>query len=188
LRAVTGLRDLELTGDFGDAAQNVDELLDVAMALEILARLAIKQAGDLRLLSSGPDAGLEELALPAVQPGSSAVPGKVNPVIPEFVIQCAMQAIGATTACGLAAEHGELDLNVWEGVLYYNLFVATTLMGSAMRVFVGKCLSGIDVVESRNREHAVVPTALSAKLAMDVSYSSAAAKVRAGKMRSQRRW
>ncbi len=91
----------------------------------ILKRIAIKISkvcNDLRLLSSGPRAGLNEINLPPMQPGSSIMPGKVNPVIPEVVNQVAFEVIGADTTISIASEHGQLQLNVFEPLIAYKLF------------------------------------------------------------------
>ncbi len=173
LRRVFDCDGIQLTSDFTDAAQNSDDLLDLAHALDTLARVLIKQAQDLRLLGSGPEAGLGEVILPALQPGSSAIPGKINPVIPEFVIQCAMQTIASVTACGLAVQQAELDLNVWEGVLVYNLSIGLGLMRSAVDGFTDRCLSGLQIDEALNRKHSCVTTPKVAMLAQAISHHAA---------------
>jgi aspartate ammonia-lyase len=170
LRTVTAVPQLILTESFADAAQNVDDVYDLACAVDILARILIKQAQDLRLLASGPDAGLGELVLPTSLAGSSAMPGKVNPVIPEFAIQCAMQVIGNSTVCGLATQQGELDLNVWEGVLVYNLYTSICLLTSALGAYHSRCLSGIRVVRPTNYLHSQVPAAKIARRVQQSSY------------------
>lgn len=154
LRRLTGRDDLRSTSNFADAAQNADELLELAHALEALARVLLKQSQDLRILASGPEGGLGEIALPALQPGSSAIPGKVNPVIPEFVAQCAMQTIAASTACGIATDQAELDLNVWEGVYAHNLSTTLSLLLAAIEAWNSRCLAGLEVDEALNRERA----------------------------------
>ena len=137
-----------------DAAQNPDGMVAVSSGLELLARTLIKIAKDLRLLSSGPEAGLGEILLPAVQPGSSIMPGKVNPVIPEFAIQCCFQAIGNHAACSGALDHGELDLNIWESVLLFNVLDSMRLLANAARTLAERCLEGITVVSESNRRNA----------------------------------
>ncbi|MCS6833357.1 MAG: lyase family protein, partial [Flammeovirgaceae bacterium] len=97
----------------------------------------------LRLLSSGPRAGLHEINLPKLQPGSSIMPGKVNPVIPEVVNQVAFQVIGADVTIAMAAEAGQLQLNVMEPVIAYNLFLSFNMMIRACRKLVDKCVRGI---------------------------------------------
>ncbi len=179
IRSVSKIRSLTLSANYADAAQNADDLLRFAHELDVLARILIKQSNDLRFLSSGPDGGIGEIVLPTVQAGSSAMPGKVNPVIPEFVIQCGIEAIAASTACGLATDNAELDLNVWEGVYVYNLINSVVLLESAVSVFVSRCLAGLQVVEETNRAHAESLAAQVAAMAQNSSYQEALAHHRA---------
>ena len=160
LRELIGLDSIRLTPDFADAAQHTDGMLDVAHAADTFARLLMKQCQDLRILGSGPDGGFGEIVIPAVQPGSSAIPGKVNPVIPEFVMQCCMQTMAATSACAMATERGELDLNVWEGVVVYNLSLAFALMRHAVQALSERCWREVSIPEALNSDRARVPTAL----------------------------
>jgi aspartate ammonia-lyase len=118
----------------------------------VLKRNAIKLSkvcNDLRLLSSGPRAGLQEINLPPMQPGSSIMPGKVNPVIPEMVNQVAYQIIGNDITVTMAAEAGQLQLNVMEPVIAFNVLQSLQLQIRAIRTLAEKCISGI----SANREH-----------------------------------
>ena len=164
---------LRRTSHFADAAQNSDDLLAYGHALDGLCRTLIKQSADLRLLASGPEGGFMEVSLPARQPGSSAMPGKVNPVVPEFVMQSCFSAIGSVSACGLAAEHAELDLNVWEGTFLHGLLGASELLAAAMRCFGDYCLSGIGVNEAESRKKADNRTARATAYARRFSYSAA---------------
>jgi aspartate ammonia-lyase len=112
----------------------------------VLKRTAIKLSkicNDLRLLSSGPRAGLNEINLPKLQPGSSIMPGKVNPVIPEVVNQVAFQVIGADTTISMASEAGQLQLNVMEPVIAFNLFQSIKTLGKACSALATKCVAGI---------------------------------------------
>ncbi len=121
----------------------------------LLKRTAIKLSkisNDLRLLSSGPRAGIGEIILPAVQKGSSIMPGKVNPVIPEVVNQAAYQVIGNDLTVTMAAEAGQLQLNAMEPVVIYNILNSIRLMTNAMNTFTERCVSGIQVNEGRCRE------------------------------------
>lgn len=152
LRKVTGL-PLRQAKDLFDAAQNVDDLASVGTQLGLLARGLIKICQDFRLLSSGPEGGLGEITLPAMQPGSSAMPGKINPVMPEFLIHACFQAMGAQTVCEAAVAHGELDLNVWESALVFNLLDAFALMATAVAAFDAKCVAGFRVNEKVNEAH-----------------------------------
>ena len=153
LRKVTGLSRLRRAADLFDAAQNADDLAAVGTQLGLLARGLVKIAQDFRLLSSGPEGGLGEIRLPAVQPGSSIMPGKVNPVIPEFLIQACFQAMGAQAVCEAALAHGELDLNVWESALVFNLLDAMDVMAAAVGAFGEKCVAGFTVDEAANAAH-----------------------------------
>src|SRR6202023_4330449 len=104
-----------------DAAQNIDDVAAVSAQLGILAEVLIKVAQDLRLLSSGPEGGFGEITLPAVQEGSSFFPGKINPVIPETMLQCCFQVLGCERVARVALERGELNLNVFEGAVAINV-------------------------------------------------------------------
>ena len=141
LRVVSGDPAYRSAPNLFDAAQNPDGLVAVSSGLDLLARVLIKAAKDLRLLSSGPEAGLGEIRLPAVQPGSSIMPGKVNPVIPEFVIQCCFQVLGNHAACAGVLDHGELDLNVWESVLLFNVLDSMRLLANAAHTL-GRAMPG----------------------------------------------
>ena len=114
----------------------------------ILKRVAIKLSkicNDLRLLSSGPRAGLGEINLPPMQPGSSIMPGKVNPVIPEAVNQTAYQVIGNDLVVAMAAEAGQLQLNAFEPVIVYNLMSSLRMLSKAIIMLTERCIGGITV-------------------------------------------
>lgn len=116
----------------------------------VLKRIAVKISkicNDLRLLSSGPRTGLHELNLPTVQPGSSIMPGKINPVIPEVVNQVAFEVIGNDMTVTFAAESGQLQLNVFEPVICFNILESTRIMTRAMRTLTEQCIRGITVNE-----------------------------------------
>ena len=154
LREVSGDPAYRLAPNLFDAAQNPDGMVAVSSGLDLLARTLIKIAKDLRLLGSGPEAGLGEIRLPAVQPGSSIMPGKVNPVIPEFAIQCCFQVIGNHAACAGALDHGELDLNIWESVLLFNVLDSMGLLANAADTLAERCLKDVTVAPERNRRNA----------------------------------
>jgi aspartate ammonia-lyase len=156
-----------------DAAQNSDDLVAYGQALDGLCRTLIKQAADLRLLSSGPECGFMEIALPPRQPGSSAMPGKVNPVIPEFLMQCCFSVIGYISSCGLAAEHAELDLNVWEGIFLQSMCSSTDLLVPALNAFADYCLRDLTVNRENAARRANNRTSKIAEHAKRVSYSDA---------------
>ncbi len=116
----------------------------------VLKRVAVKLSkvcNDLRLLSSGPRAGLNEINLPKMQPGSSIMPGKVNPVIPEVVNQVCYAVIGNDVTVSFASEGGQLQLNVFEPVIAYGLFNSISMMRNAMLTLASKCVDGITANE-----------------------------------------
>ncbi len=118
----------------------------------VLKRIAVKLSkicNDLRLLGSGPRAGIGEIILPAVQAGSSIMPGKVNPVIPEVVNQTAYQVIGNDLTVTLAAEAGQLQLNVMEPVVIFNILQSIRMLEAAMTVLTQRCVTGIVADETR---------------------------------------
>src|SRR4029450_5578945 len=118
-------------------------------------RLAVevgKIASDLRLLSMGPRAGLAEITLPPVQPGSSIMPGKVNPSIPEMLNQVCFQVIGCDATIAIACEAGQLELNVMMPVIAWNGIHASTILREALKVFRLRCVDGIAADEERARE------------------------------------
>lgn len=135
-----------------DASMNMDDIAAVSAELQLLSGLLIKLAKDLRLLSSGPEAGFGELRLPAVQAGSSFFPGKVNPVVPETLIQCCFQVIGLDRSVQASLEHGELNLNVWEGLAGFNVLDSLHMLRRAVALFTDKCVAGIEVNEARCEE------------------------------------
>ncbi len=118
----------------------------------LLAEVLIKIAQDLRLLASGPRGGLGEILLPVVQEGSSFYPGKINPVIPETMLQCCFQVLGRERATQFAMERGELNLNVFEGGAAVNIFDAMDMMRHSVETFVERCLKGIVANKKRCRE------------------------------------
>lgn len=126
-----------------DATQNTDVLAAFSGALKILAMNLSKIANDLRLMASGPRNGFNEINLPARQPGSSIMPGKVNPVIPEVVNQVAFQVIGNDHTIALAVEAGQLELNVMEPVIAFNLIQSLEILHNVIKVFNERCITGI---------------------------------------------
>ncbi|MDF0498658.1 aspartate ammonia-lyase [Bradyrhizobium yuanmingense] len=132
-----------------------------------------KISNDLRLLSSGPRGGLCEINLPAVQPGSSIMPGKVNPVIPEVVNQVAFQVIGADLTITLAAEAGQLQLNVMEPVIAYSMLQSISLLTNAARLLREKCIVGITANMERCRQHLEASTAVVTALTPLIRYERA---------------
>ncbi|MQL51347.1 aspartate ammonia-lyase [Desulfofundulus thermobenzoicus] len=132
-----------------DGTQNTDVLAAFSGSLRVLALTLSKMANDIRLMSSGPRAGLNEINLPPMQPGSSIMPGKVNPVIPEVLNQVAFQVLGNDQTIALAVEAGQLELNVMEPVIAFNLLQSLDILRNAIHVFRTRCLAGI----TANREY-----------------------------------
>jgi aspartate ammonia-lyase len=140
-------------------------------------RLAVelsKIASDLRLLSMGPRAGLSEIALPAVQPGSSIMPGKVNPSIAEMVNQVCFQAIGCDTTIMMASEAGQLELNVMMPVIAWNALHAQAILRQAVRVFTERCVTGITANADRAHELLDRSTAMATALSPYIGYAATA--------------
>lgn len=136
-----------------DATQNTDAYTQVSSALKTSMINMSKIANDLRLMASGPRAGLNEIVLPARQPGSSIMPGKVNPVMPELMNQVAFQVIGNDHTISLASEAGQLELNVMEPVLVFNLLQSISIMTNAFTTFTNHCLKGIKANEDKMKEY-----------------------------------
>lgn len=135
-----------------DGTQNLDSFAYVSASLKTCAISCSKIANDLRLMSSGPRCGFQEINLPAMQAGSSIMPGKVNPVIPEVMSQVAFGIIGNDIAITMAAEAGQLELNYAEPVLYHKLFESIVTLTGALKTFTDNCVSGITADEERCRE------------------------------------
>ncbi|MEY8509234.1 aspartate ammonia-lyase [Lachnospiraceae bacterium 42-17] len=137
--------------DLIDATQNLDSFVAVSGAIKACAVTLSKIANDLRLMSSGPRAGFAEINLPARQNGSSIMPGKVNPVIPEVVNQVAFNIIGNDVTITMAAEAGQLELNAFEPIIFYCMFQSIDTLSYAVQTFVDNCVSGITANENRCR-------------------------------------
>lgn len=138
--------------DLVDGTQNLDTFAAVSGTLKVCAINLSKIGNDLRLLSSGPRTGIGEINLPPKQNGSSIMPGKINPVIPEVVSQVAFNIIGNDMAITMAAEGGQLELNAFEPVLYYNLFESIETLANGVDTFIENCVKGITVNEKRCRD------------------------------------
>lgn len=138
--------------DLIDATQNLDPFVAVSGAVKACAVTLSKIANDLRLMSSGPRAGFGEINLPAKQNGSSIMPGKVNPVIPEVVNQVAFNIIGNDVTITMAAEGGQLELNAFEPIVFYCLFQSIDTLAYAVQTFIDNCVTGITANEERCRQ------------------------------------
>ncbi|MEV6229769.1 aspartate ammonia-lyase [Saccharopolyspora shandongensis] len=148
LAAATGI-DLVTAPDLVEATQDAGAFVQLSGVLKRVSVKLSKICNDLRLLSSGPRAGLTEISLPPVQAGSSIMPGKVNPVIPEVVNQIAYEVIGNDVTISLAAEGGQLQLNAFEPIIMHSLFQSIEHLAVACQTLADRCICGI----SANREH-----------------------------------
>jgi len=167
LSLITG-QPLRATGDYFEAMQSMSAFVGLSGALRTLATDMIRIANDLRLLSSGPNTGLAEINLPAVQPGSSIMPGKVNPVIAEMTDMVCFQVMGNDLVIATAAQAGQLELNTMMPVIAFNLLMSLTILNNALMVLRERCIEGITANEERCRwyvEHSVsLVTALNPKI------------------------
>jgi aspartate ammonia-lyase len=156
--------DLSAAPNLIEATSDVGGLVSFSGALKRVAIKLSKISNDLRLLSSGPHAGLSEIRLPPMQPGSSIMPGKVNPVIPEVVNQVAYQVIGNDLTITLAAEAGQLQLNAMEPVMIFNILQSMRILTQAIKVLADRCVAGIEAnverCDSLLNGTAIVSTAL----------------------------
>ena len=157
-----------------EAQGNRDALVELSGALKVLAVSLTKIASDLALMGSGPRAGIGELFLPELQKGSSIMPGKVNPVIPEVVMQVSAQVIGNDTAITIAGTQGNFELNVRVPLIARNLLDSIRLLASATRIFAEKCVSGIEA--NLEGTHRSAETTLAAATALNpyIGYDKAA--------------
>ena len=150
LSEISGM-DFVQAFDLIDSTQSLDPFVAVSGAIKACAVTLSKIANDLRLMSSGPRAGFGEITLPARQNGSSIMPGKVNPVIPEVVNQVAFNIIGNDMTITMAAEAGQLELNAFEPIVFYCLFQSIDTLAYAVETFVDNCVKGITANEERCR-------------------------------------
>ena len=144
LRRDSGLKQIAAPLDPFEAQANRDALVELSGALKVIAVSLTKIAGDLALMGSGPRAGIGEILLPELQKGSSIMPGKVNPVIPEVVLQVSAQVIGNDTAITIGGMQGQFELNVRIPLIARNLLASLHLLSSTARVFAEKCVEGIE--------------------------------------------
>lgn len=151
LRIITGM-DIRLARNLVEATQDTSDFITYSGSLKRLAVKLSKMCNDLRLLSSGPRAGFNEINLPPMQPGSTIMPGKVNPVIPEVVNQIAFKVIGNDLTVSLAAEAGQLELNVMEPVIVQSMFESIEMLKNGMKVLSTRCIAGITANEKVCRE------------------------------------
>lgn len=173
LRQVSGL-DLRVGEDRIQLMQSMGDVATVSGAFRSYVLDLNKIANDIRLLASGPRTGLAEILLPAVQPGSSIMPGKVNPSIAEMVNQVCFQALGLDTTVALAAEAGQLQLNVMMPVITHNMVFGLIIVANASRVLAERCVSGIEADEAQCAYWLERSPALVTALAPKIGYAEAA--------------
>ena len=173
LRSITGL-DLRVGKDRIQLMQSMGDVAGFSAAIRVLALDLSKIASDFRLMAMGPRTGIDELVLPAVQPGSSIMPGKINPSIPEMVNQVCFQVVGCDTTVSIAAEHGQLELNVMMPVIAFNVLLAMQILTNAARVLDEKCVRGIKANREMNEYWVERSAALATALAPQIGYARAA--------------
>jgi aspartate ammonia-lyase len=154
-----------------EATQDAGSFVQLAGVLKRIAVKLSKVCNDLRLLSSGPRAGFGEINLPAVQAGSSIMPGKVNPVIPEVVNQIAFEVIGNDITVTMAAEAGQLQLNAFEPIIAHSLFKSLQHLGAGCRTLAERCVKGITANRERARKLLDESTALVTALTPYIGYA-----------------
>lgn len=164
--------------DLIDATQNLDGFVQVSSAIRNCALVMSKIANDLRLLSSGPRGGFVEITLPARQHGSSIMPGKINPVMPEVVSQVAFRIAGNDVTIGMAAEAGQLELNAFEPILFHSLFESINLLCEVSVVFEKYCISGIEANKEGCMRNLMNSTAMATALCPIIGYEQATAIVK----------
>ena len=173
LSDMTGLV-LRVGADRIQLMQSMGDVAAFSGSLRVLALELSKIVSDLRLLVMGPRTGIDEIVLPAVQPGSSIMPGKINPSIPEMVNQVCFQVMGCDATVGIAAEHGQLELNVMMPVIAHNLLFSMQLLTNAATVLTEKCMKGIAAHREMCAYWVERSAALATALAPRIGYAAAA--------------
>ncbi len=173
LRRESGLKQIAAPLDPFEAQASRDALVELSGALKVLAVSLSKIAGDLALMGSGPRAGIGELLLPELQKGSSIMPGKVNPVIPEVVLQVSAQVIGNDTAITVAGMQGQFELNVRIPLIARNLLQSLHLLSATSRVFAEKCVEGIEANRAGTDASAGATLAVATALNGAIGYDKA---------------
>jgi len=166
--------EFRMAEDYFEAMQSLRPFVELSGAVRCLAQDLIRIANDLRLLSSGPKTGLAEISIPAVQPGSSIMPGKVNPVMAEMLNMVCFQALGCDTTVLLAAQAGQLELNVMMPVVAYNLFHEIEILDNALRAFTKSCVRGIRADAGRCESLAASSMSIVTLLNPHIGYAAAA--------------
>jgi aspartate ammonia-lyase len=165
---------LSTASDLVEATQDVGAFVQLSGVLKRTALKLSKICSDLRLLSSGPRSGFNEINLPAVQPGSTIMPGKINPVIPEVVNQVAFEVVGNDVTISMAADAGQLQLNAFEPIIAHCLFQSLTHLTEACRTLVSRCIVGITANEQRLHESVAGSIGIITALSPYIGYAASA--------------
>ena len=173
LRRITGL-ELRVGQDRVQLMQSMGDVAAFSSTLKVLAIDLSKIVSDLRLMVMGPRTGIDEIKLPAVQPGSSIMPGKVNPSIPEMVNQVCFQVMGLDTTVAIASEHGQLELNVMMPVIGFNVLLSMRILTNAATVLTERCVKGIEANRDMCSYWVERSAALATALAPQIGYARAA--------------
>jgi aspartate ammonia-lyase len=173
LRAISEL-ELRIGTDRVQLMQSMGDAAGFSAALRVLALDLSKIVSDLRLMVMGPRTGIDEIKLPPVQPGSSIMPGKINPSIPEMVNQVCFQVVGCDTTVSMGAEHGQLELNVMMPVIAHNVLLSMRILTNATRVLDEKCVRGIEANREMCEYWVERSAALATALAPQIGYAAAA--------------
>jgi len=174
LKVISGIDTLRVGADRIQLMQSMGDAAAFSGSLRGLALDLSKIVSDLRLMVSGPRTGLDEIVLPAVQPGSSIMPGKINPSIPEMVNQVCFQVIGCDTTIAISAEHGQLELNVMMPVIAHNLLLSMLILTNAIDTLSEKCVQGITANEGMCQYWVERSAALATALMPQIGYAKAA--------------
>ena len=173
IKKITGIKFGSCENLF-EGIQNVSPALEVSASLRGVSATLIKIANDLRLLSSGPRTGFAEIRLPAVQPGSSIMPGKVNPVMAEMLNMVCFQVMGNDTTISYAVQSSQLELNVMMPLIAYNLLFSINILSNGIDAFVKKCVKGIEADPERCSDYAEATLAIATALNPFIGYAAAA--------------
>jgi aspartate ammonia-lyase len=174
LIAITGIASLRIGADRIQLMQSMGDAAAFSASMRGLALDLSKICSDIRLMVSGPRTGLDEIVLPAVQPGSSIMPGKINPSIPEMVNQVCFQVIGCDTTVAISAEHGQLELNVMMPVIAQNILLSMRILSNAITALSEKCVRGITANEAMCHYWVERSAALATALMPQIGYAKAA--------------
>ncbi|WP_420513262.1 aspartate ammonia-lyase [Vagococcus carniphilus] len=166
--------NLDITDDLVDGTQNIEQYVVLSDVLKSIAISLSKISNDIRLLSSGPNSGIGEIRIPARQNGSSIMPGKINPVIPEVMTQCSFVVMGNNAIIGAAAEAGQLELNAFEPVVFYKLIESFQVLTNGIGTFIDHCIAGIEANEEKCFDNLERSTYLATVLSETVGYTKAA--------------